>query len=139
MPKHNRDETVAFAAGHMKKNPEIEMSELKNLGKPLGYNIYPLIIGYARKALGLKRATPKPRKAGKRGPGRPPGKRGPGRPPGRRGPGRPPGHRGPGRPRKAMDMSAGLAGIAAHMRDLEREVTTLRAALAKIGDLASKD
>ncbi len=128
MPKHTRDETVAFAAGHMKKNPEISMNELKKLGRPEGFNIYPLIIGYARKALGLKRATPKSRKAGKRGPGRPPGKRGPGRPPRRRG------H---GRPRKAVDMSAGLAGIAAHMRDLEREVTSLRLALGKISQLAA--
>lgn len=127
MPKVKipRAETVSFAAGHMKKNPEITMPELKKLSKGTGHNIYPLILGLARKELGLKRATPVAR-------------RGPGRPAGRRGSGRPPGRRGPGRPRQAGSMVAGLNDVVAHMRGLEKEVTSLRTALGRIGDLAAK-
>ena len=144
MPKHSREETVKFAASHMKKNEKITMPELKKLGKAAGHNIYPLILGLARKVLGWKRKTKVAgrgpgRPPGKRGPGRPPGKRGPGRPPGsknKRGPGRPPGRRGPGRPRK-MAGAAGLTGIVAHFRDIEREVASLRSALSKIADIAA--
>lgn len=164
MPNKNRiprSETVAFVAEHLKKDASIAMSELKKLGQAAGHNIYGLIVGLARKSLGLKRATPKAKRGpgrppGKRGPGRPPGKRGPGRPPGtrgpglppgsgrrapgrppgRRGPGRPPGRRGPGRPPKSTAF-AGLDGVVAHMKGLEREVASLRAALGRIADVAA--
>lgn len=129
-----KEQSVAFAAKHLKKNPDMSMSELKALGSKEGINIYPLIIGLANKSLG--RSKPKRGKSG-RGPGRPPGKRGPGRPPGKRGPGRPPGRRGPGRPPKSADPASALQGIVAHMRELEREVASLRGALAKISDIAA--
>jgi hypothetical protein len=150
----------------MKKNPDVTMSELKTLGGRQGIHVYPLIMGLARKELGLgskrkgasKKATKKTRAAGARGPGRPrkAGTRGPGRPPkaGTRGPGRPrkAGTRGPGRPRKAgvrgpgrppkaggpSDPAAAISKVLSHMRDLEREVSSLRAAMAKIADISSK-
>ncbi len=117
-----REQAVAFAAEHLKKNPEITMGELKKLAGPKKINIYPLIIGYAKSRLGMgkkKARGGRRKKAGRRAVGRPPGRRGPGRPP------------------KSVDPTAALHGIVAHMRDLEREVGALRSALAKIGDLAA--
>ncbi len=136
-----REEAIAFVVENMKKNPDISMGELKSLGKAKKINVYPLIIGYAKKQLGLGKATP----AAKRGPGRPPGKRGPGRPPGKRGPGRPPASgaapRGPGRPAgrpvsRMNDPAAAGHRVIAHVRELEKEVATLRAALGKISEIA---
>ena len=54
---------------------------------------------------------------------------------GMRGPGRPPG-RPPGRRAGVQRASFALQNVVAHMRDLEREVAVLRAALARIGELA---
>jgi hypothetical protein len=44
----------------MKKNPAVTMAELKKLGKPQGINVYPLIIGLARKQLGMTKARKSP-------------------------------------------------------------------------------
>ena len=122
----SRQEIVDFVAKHMKKNPGITMSEAKALGKKKGYNIYPLIMGLARKELGLgrpkKKATRKRRaaKATARATRRP-------------------GKRGPGRPRKvASDPASALSNVVSHMRDLERENQQLRAALGKMRDLIDK-
>ena len=110
-----RASAVAFAKQHIKKNPDITMSELKKLaGKK--HNIYPLIIGLAKNELGMGR--PKRKKA-----------------PVRRGK---VGRRGPGRPPKSADPAAALENVVAHMRELEKEVASLRAALAKIGDIADR-
>ena len=60
----------------------------------------------------------------------------------RRGPGRPKGskirRRSPGRLRKAATPAAALGQIAKQMRDLEKEVASLRSALSKIADLAGR-
>lgn len=109
MATGTRAEAVAFAAQHIKKNPNISMTELKKLaGKK--HNIYPLIIGLAKTELGMGR--PKRAKAT--------------------------GRRGPGRPRKSADPAAALNNVVAHMRELEREVASLRAALAKISNIAGR-
>ncbi len=126
-----RAATVAFAAKHMKKKPDITMSDLQKLaGKK--HNIYPLILGLARKELGWGR--PKKKTAAKRAPGRPP------KTAGRRGPGRPrktTGRRGPGRPRKTSDPADAISAVVNRMRDLERETDSLRKALDKIAGIAS--
>jgi hypothetical protein len=44
--------------------------------------------------------------------------------------------RGPGRPRKAATPAAALGQIVKQIRDLEKEVASLRSALSKIADLA---
>ena len=59
MPTGPRSTAVDFVAGHMKKNRDITMAELKKLGKKKGINVYPLIIGLARKQLGIKKKTTK--------------------------------------------------------------------------------
>ena len=111
-----RAEAVAFAKAHIKKKPENTMTELKKLaGKK--HNIYPLIIGLAKNELGMGR--PKRAKAATRG-------------------GRKLGRRGPGRPPKNADPASAISNVVNHMRELEREVANLRAALAKIGDIADR-
>ena len=103
-----RAKAVAFAKQHIKKNPDITMSELKKLaGKK--HNIYPLIIGLAKNELGMGR--PKRKKAGSS--------------------------------RRAYrarggDPAAAISNVLDHMRELEREVASLRAALAKISDIAGR-
>lgn len=114
-----RAATVAFAAGHMKKNPSITMSELKKLaGKK--HNIYPLILGLARKELGWERPARTV-----------PSRRGPGRP------GSAPARRGPGRPRKVASSADAISAIVDRMNELERENETLRKTISRIADLAS--
>ncbi len=122
----SRAATVAFAAKHMKKKPDIEMSELKKLGKKAGHNIYPLIIGLARRELGW--AKPKP--AAKRRTKTAASRRGPGRP--RKAGAR----RGPGRPRKTTSPTDAIQAVIERMRELERENAALRNALSRIADLA---
>ncbi|MAG56599.1 MAG: hypothetical protein CMJ83_09945 [Planctomycetes bacterium] len=114
---------MKFAAAHIKKNPAITMTELKKLAKKKKINIYPLIIGLAKNTLGMgrpKRKTAKKATAARRGPGRPAGRRG------------------PGRPRKVADPAEAISNVLAHVRDLEREVVSLRAAMVKISDLAGR-
>ena len=64
-----RAKAVTFAKQHIKKNPEITMTELKKLaGKK--HNIYPLIIGLAKNELGMgrpKRKASRPKRAARRG------------------------------------------------------------------------
>ncbi len=112
----SRADTVAFAAKHMKKNPDISMPELKKLGKKAGHNIYPLIMGLARKELGWARPKPAAKRRTKKAAAR----------------------RGPGRPRKvASDPTAAISAVIARMKELERDNAALRKAVSKIADLAS--
>jgi hypothetical protein len=108
-----REQAVSFVVDHLKKKPNITMSELRTLAKPKKINIYPLIIGYAKKQLGLGPARPR-----KRGPGRPPkAKR--------------------GRPARRMnDPTSAMQGVISHVRELERQSAALRALLSKIAELA---
>lgn len=128
-----RQVVVDFAAKHMRKNPDITMSELQDLGRKEGHNIYPLILGLARKQLGWsskkKRSTKKKR---------------------------------PGRPRKAKtaatrvtkkkrgrrkaaarvaptggDATLAITNIVAHVEELEAQVQELRDALSRIAEIAS--
>ncbi len=170
------EESAAFAAKLIRKNPDISMAELQKAAKPHGIRIYPLAIGKAKVSLGMgrkkkaskkkrtkkkttkrkttrrmatkRRATKRKttrRKATKRKATRKkPAKRKTRRKKAtaRRGPGRPKGsktrRRGPGRPRKAATPAAALTQIAKQMRDMEKEVASLRSALSKIADLAGR-
>lgn len=123
-----RAEAVAFAAKHLKKNPDMEMSELKALGNKEKINIYPLIIGLAKSALGITKKKPSASK--RRGPGRPPSS-GTGKKRGRPAKAR-------GRPAANSSGSGMLADVVTHMREMERELADLRAALAKIGEIAAR-
>mgnify|MGYP006381928167 FL=1 len=113
-----RETAVSWVAERMKKNPEISMTELAKLGKKDRIHVYPLIIGLARKKLGMgpkRKAARKPRAAFAL-------------------------KRGPGRPRKSAvsgDAAAAITSMLTHMRELEREVVALRGALAKIGQIAA--
>jgi hypothetical protein len=127
-----KEQAITFAARQIKKNPDISMSELRTRASKKKINIYPLIMGLAKTRLGLGR-----NKAGRRR-GRGGRRRRPGRPFGRRGPGRPRVRQRLGRPRRlSSDPTAALRNVVSHVRDLEREVSALRSALAKIADIAS--
>lgn len=52
MTVHTRQETVDFAAGYMRSNPTTGYAEIKSAGRRAGFNIYPLIIGLAKKQIG---------------------------------------------------------------------------------------
>jgi len=122
----SRAATVAWAAGHLRKQPEISMSELKRLGRSEGHHVYPLIIGLARKKLGWSQPKKKAKRRGR--------KKAPGRGPGR--PSKAASGRRPGRPRANADPSALLGDVVNRMRDLERENERLRKAMDRIADLA---
>ncbi len=115
---HSRPDTVKWTAQQMKKNPGASMTDLKKLGSAAGYHVYPLIIGLARKELGWSRPKKKAtrKKAQARGGAR----------------------RGPGRPRKMDNPATAIQAVITRMNDLEREAATLRAALGKIADIASR-
>ena len=49
------EESAAFAAKLISKNPDISMAELQKAAKPHGIRIYPLAIGKAKVSLGLGR------------------------------------------------------------------------------------
>ncbi len=182
MAKGTLEESAAFAAKLIKKNPDISMAELQKAAKPKGIRIYPLAIGKAKVSLGMgrkkakrskrkttkrkatrrkatkrkatkRRATRKKttkRKATRKKPARRKTRRKKAtrrkttrrKTAARRGPGRPRGskirRRSPGRPRRAATPAAALGQIAKQMRDLEKEVTSLRSALSKIADLARR-
>ena len=118
MANRSRSETVAFAAEQMKKNPDITMKEMRDAGQREGFHIYPLIMGLARRELGLGRAS--------------------------KAPSRPAGTRGPGRPRKSAaaqgrlsfsptgDIAGQIEGVLDYVRQLEAEANALRAAFDRI-------
>ena len=130
--KKSRADTVAFVARIMRKNPDVSMTELKKLGEPKGYNIYPLIIGLARRELGMKRSAPA-RKAGRKARRKKTATRKAAAtktaPILRK-------RRGPGRPRKQTSAIDALEGVVSRVRELEQEVQDLRAALARIAEVA---
>lgn len=111
-----RQKVVDFVAAQMKKKPDITMTELKKLAGPKGLNVYPLIIGLARKKLGIKSTK---KKASKKRAGKKRATR-------RRGVATIDG-----------DLSSQLSGILDRMRALEEENDHLRDTLARIGQLAS--
>jgi hypothetical protein len=51
-----KEEAVNFVAGYLKKNPDMPMRELQELGARQGINVYPLIMGLAKNKLGMGRA-----------------------------------------------------------------------------------
>ena len=122
----------------LKRNKNAVYADVKAAADKKRVTVYPIMFGRAKALLGLvkvsKRGEGKAarKKAGKRGPGRPPGsgKRGPGRPPGS-------GKRGPGRPRKVQTANAleGVQQLVATMRDQGRQNERLRSVLEKIGSL----
>jgi hypothetical protein len=70
-----KEEAVNFVADHLIKDPDMPMKELQVLGAEQGINVYPLIMGLAKKQLGMgnpKRAVPR-REAIQRPVGRPVG------------------------------------------------------------------
>lgn len=124
---------VDFAAKHMKKNPDITMSELKKLGASEGHNIYPLILGLARKQLGWGRGVGTKKATKKKRVGRPRGSTNAA-----------PVTRKKGRRKQSSvaamggaDATAALSGIVAHVEELEGQVRAMREALAQIADIAS--
>jgi hypothetical protein len=58
-----KEEAVNFVAGYLKNDPDMPMRELQELGARQGINVYPLIMGLAKKKLGMgrpKRSVRKP-------------------------------------------------------------------------------
>ena len=55
MAKGSLEESAAFAAMLIRKNPDISMAELQKAAKPHGIRIYPLAIGKAKVSLGMGR------------------------------------------------------------------------------------
>jgi hypothetical protein len=120
--KPSRAETVAFAAEQMKKKPGITMGEMRDLGEREGFHIYPLIMGLARRELGLGRAT--------KAPVREPGKRGPGRP-------RKEERSSPLRISGTGDVAGQIEGVLDYVRQLENEAAALRKAFDRIREIVS--
>ncbi len=118
----HRTEVVDFVAKLVKSNPEMPFPEIKSLGKKQGYNVYPLIMGLAKKQLGIGRASmpkaPKPPKAPKAAAPAAPGVV-------RRGPGRPP-------------KSAAGGDIISTLQGIQTQLTTMRDALREICAIASR-
>lgn len=119
-----RAKTVAWVAKHMRKNPDIPMADLKKLGKKEGHNVYPLIIGLARKELGMSRPKPAGRKKATR------------KKAGRKKAGR----KAATRRKKASRRSSGspedaISAVLTRLRELERENEQLRRVIEKIGAL----
>ena len=153
MAKGTLEESAKFAAKLIRKNPKISMAELKKAARPHGIRIYPRAIGEAKVSLGMgkkkarrsKRKTTKRkstrRKATKRkgtrkntakrrGTRKKTAKRRTRRKKATR--------RRTTRRRTAATPAAALSQIASEMRALERETASLRKALARIADLASR-
>jgi hypothetical protein len=57
-----KEEAVNFVADHLIKDPDMPMKQLQELGRNEGINVYPLIMGLAKKQLGMgnpKRVAPR--------------------------------------------------------------------------------
>jgi hypothetical protein len=57
-----KEEAVNFVAGYLKNDPDMPMRELQELGDKQGINVYPLIMGLAKKKLGMGRPKSSVRK-----------------------------------------------------------------------------
>lgn len=130
----DRATVVTFVAKLIKSDPEISYGDMKKKCRDAGLHIYPLIVGLARKELGMApsaKAKSAPKPAGKRGPGRPR------KDAAAAAPTAAPAKRGPGRPPKARTMLA-TGDAAGALAALEREFSAMREALRAIADVASR-
>jgi hypothetical protein len=57
-----KEEAVNFVAGYLKSDPDMPMRELQELGARQGINVDPLIMGRAKKKLGMGRPKSNVRK-----------------------------------------------------------------------------
>ena len=132
----DRATVVTFVAKLIKSDPEISYADMKKKCRDAGLHIYPLIVGLARKELGMApsvKAKTAPKPAGKRGPGRPRKDAAAAAP----APTAAPAKRGPGRPPKARALLA-TGDAAGALAALEREFSAMREALRAIADVASR-
>ena len=123
MANRSRAETVEYVAKLVKSNPDMSYADIVKEARKAGHHVYPLIMGLAKKALGIGQ----PRRSARRGrPGRPKGR------PGRR-PGRPAGMARRGRP------AGGVTGdLVRSIERLHSDSAAMRSALHEIARLASK-
>jgi hypothetical protein len=110
-----KEGAVNFVAGYRKKDPDMPMPELKELGADKGINVYPLIMGLAKNKLGMGR--PKSLNARK-----PSAARRVSREPS-------------ASVSSSKDPSQILNNFVAHMKQLEQENEALRSALKQIANL----
>ena len=126
---------VAFAAKNLKKNPEMTLPQMKELGAAEGVSIYPVIMAKAREELGIVA-----KRGRRRGSASAPKAKAKAASSGRK--------RSGGSKRKgarakaavpaaaAKDPFAAVQRLADHMGALEKEVAVLRDAMARIAKLA---
>jgi hypothetical protein len=108
---------VKFVAGYLKNDPDMPMRELQELGARQGINVYPLIMGLAKKQLGMGRPKSSVRKpAAARRVSREPS----------------------ASVSNSKDPSRMLNNFVAHMKRLEQENQTLRATLQRIAELVGR-
>jgi hypothetical protein len=109
-----KEVAVNFTAAMMEKNPNVTMDEVKAAAAKHGINVYPLIMGLARKKLGVPSTGRAPQKS-------------------RRRPRVAPRFDSP--TRTSAEAASTLNAIIGRMRDLERENEILRVKIARIIDL----
>ncbi|HMS15760.1 MAG TPA: hypothetical protein PKA37_02895 [Planctomycetota bacterium] len=126
-----KEEAVNFVLGYLSKNPDMPMRELQDLGEKKGINVYPLIMGLAKKKLGIGRA--KRGSAGRRPVGRPRGTKSGATAAARRAPAAK-STAAAAKPATSAskDPANMLSNFLSHMKSLEHENQVLREKLAKI-------
>jgi hypothetical protein len=108
-----KEEAVNFVAGYLKNDPDMPMRELQELGARQGINVYPLIMGLAKKQLGMGR----PKRVSARGPAA---------------------ARRVAHPSSSKDPSSLVSNFVMHMKRLEQENQTLRATLQRIAEVVGR-
>ncbi len=113
-----RSVVVEFVAKLIRSDAQMPYSAIVSTAKKQGYHVYPLIMGLAKKKLGMGRKKP----AAARAPGAPIAESG--SKSARRGPGRPP-------------RSAASGDLVATLQAIQEQLTSMRAALQQIAEIAA--
>jgi hypothetical protein len=113
---------VNFVAGYLKKDPDMPMRELQELGARQGINVYPLIKELAKKKLGMGR----PKRASTR------------RPAVARPSSRATSERVASGVATSKDPSSLVSNFIQHMKRLEEDNHALRATLQRIAELVRR-
>jgi hypothetical protein len=113
-----KEEAVDFVAGYLRSDPDMPMRELQELGAIKGINVYPLIMGLAKKKLGMgrpKRISVRKSSAARRVSREPSAS-----------------------VSNSKDPSSLVNNFVAHMKRLEQENQTLRATLQRIAEMVRR-
>lgn len=123
---------VTFAAEMLRKNPNLTTKELSTAGRKVGINLYPVVIGKARKAAGLGRGKPgrRPAAGAAKVAAKPVARIAP---VAKRAPGRP--AAGPTHTSDALGALDALIHVGGEVKRLSTELAAAQAKLAKIAEI----